>query len=127
MSSHLRVSSSRRGVPKARAGPGAAEASRPVGRTCFRIGLRERFAGSLLLLYDQPLTRTAQLRTSDITTADSGEIALTFARGAIVLPKPLASIALALRYQRAGDDEQDGWLLPGRKPGTHITAEHLRK
>jgi Domain of unknown function (DUF1731) len=20
-----------------------------------------------------------------------------------------------------------GWLLPGRKPGTHITAEHLRK
>jgi hypothetical protein len=34
------------------------------------IGLRERFAGSVLLLYAQPLTRIAQLRTSAITTAD---------------------------------------------------------
>jgi hypothetical protein len=91
------------------------------------IGLRERFAGSVLLLYAQPLTRIAQLRTSDITTADIGEIAITFARGAIVLPEPLALIALAVRYQRVADGEEDGWLLPGRKPGTHITAEHLRK
>jgi hypothetical protein len=57
------------------------------------IGLRERFAGSVLLLYAQPLTRIAQLGTGDITTADGGEVALTFARGAIVLPEPLASIA----------------------------------
>jgi hypothetical protein len=91
------------------------------------IGLRERFAGSLLLLYAQPLTRIVQLRTSGIMTADSGEIAITLARGAIVLPEPLASTALALRYQRISDGEVDGWLLPGRKPGTHITAEHLRK
>jgi hypothetical protein len=53
------------------------------------IGLRERFAGSVLLLYAQPLPRIAQLRTSDITTTDSGEIAITVARGAIVLPEPL--------------------------------------
>jgi hypothetical protein len=91
------------------------------------IGLRERFAGSVLLLYAQPLTRIAQLRISDIATAAGGEIAITFARGAIVLPEPLASIALALRYQRIADGEADGWLLPGRKPGMHITAEHLRK
>jgi hypothetical protein len=91
------------------------------------IGLRERFAGSVLLLYAQPLTRIAQLGTGDITTADGGEVALTFARGAIVLPEPLASIALALRYQGVADGEHDGWLLPGRKRGTHITAEHLRK
>jgi hypothetical protein len=39
----------------------------------------------------------------------------------------LASIALALRYQRVADGEEDGRLLAGRKPGTHITAEHLRK
>lgn len=81
----------------------------------------------MLLLYAQPLTRIAQLGTGDITTADGGEVALTFARGAIVLPEPLASIALALRYQRVADGEHDGWLLPGRKRGTHITAEHLRK
>ena len=91
------------------------------------IGLRERFAGSVLLLYAQPLTRIAQLRTGDITTFDGGEIAITVARGAIVMPEPLASIALALRYQRFADRKEDGWLLPGRKPGTHITAEHLRK
>jgi hypothetical protein len=30
-------------------------------------------------------------------------------------------------YQRVADGEHDGWLLPGRKRGTHITAEHLRK
>jgi hypothetical protein len=81
----------------------------------------------VLLLYAQPLTRIAQLRTRDITTADGDEIAITFARGAIVLPEPLASIALALRYQRVTDAEEEGWLLPGRKPGTHITAEHQRK
>ena len=91
------------------------------------IGLRERFAGSVLLLYARPLTRIAQLRTSDITTANGGEIAITVARGAIVLPEPLASIALALRDQRISSEDVDGWLLPGRKPGTHITAEHLRK
>jgi hypothetical protein len=91
------------------------------------LRLRERFAGSVLLLYAQPLTRIAQLRTSDITMTDRGEIAVTFARGANVLPDPLASIALALRYQRVAAGEEDGWLLPGRKPGTHITAEHLRK
>jgi hypothetical protein len=81
----------------------------------------------VLLLYAQPLTRIAQLRTSDITAADSGEIAITVARGAIVLPEPLASVALALRYQRISNGEVDGWLLPRRKPGTHITAAHLRR
>jgi hypothetical protein len=60
-------------------------------------------------------------------TADSGEIAITVPRGAILLPEPLASIALAPRYQRISNGDVDGWLLPGRKPGTHITAEHLRK
>lgn len=48
------------------------------------IGLRERFAGSVLLLYAQPLTRIAKRRTSDSMTADGGETAITVARGAIV-------------------------------------------
>jgi hypothetical protein len=82
-----------------------------------RIGLRERFAGRVLLLYAQPLTRIAQLRTSDITTANGGEITITVARGAIVLPEPLASIALALRYQRVADGEQGGWLHLARDVG----------
>lgn len=65
------------------------------------IGLRERFAGSVLLLYAQPLTRIAKRRTSDSMTADGGETAITVARGAIVLPEPLASIALVHQRQQA--------------------------
>jgi hypothetical protein len=44
-------------------------------------------------------------------------------------------LVVSRRERRAGGrqrrydfpHEQDGWLLPGRKPGTHIAAEHLRK
>jgi hypothetical protein len=32
-----------------------------------------------------------------------------------------------VNYQRVAAGEEGGWLLPGRKAGTHITAEHLRK
>jgi hypothetical protein len=46
-----------------------------------------------------------------------GEITITVARGAIVLPEPLASIALALRYQRVADGEQGGWLHLARDVG----------
>lgn len=103
---------------------GVAQREQAVEQTAPSLGLRERFAGSVLLLNAQPLTRIAQLCTSDITMADRGETAITFARGAnVLLSEPLASIALALGCQRVADGEQDGWLLPGRKPGTHITAE----
>jgi hypothetical protein len=45
-----------------------------------------------------------------------GKIAITVARGAIVLPKPLASIAVNLHYQRISNGDVGGWLLPGRNP-----------
>src|SRR5215212_128452 len=62
------------------------------------IDPRDRFAGSVLLLYAQPLTRIARIRISDIATTSDGAITLTIGRGRFTLPEPLASIALALRY-----------------------------
>ncbi len=91
-----------------------------------RADPRDRLAGCLLLLYAQPLTRTATLKTSDITTTAEGQIAITLARGAVTLPDPLSSLTISLRDQRRAATGGDGWLLAGRKQGTHITAERLR-
>jgi len=91
------------------------------------IDPRDRFAGLLLLLYAQPLTRTAALRTRDVATTADGQITITLARGAVALPAPLGSLAHALRYQRPTGADNDSWLLPGQKAGTHITAERLRE
>jgi len=88
---------------------------------------RDRLAGCLLLLYAQPLTRTAALRTSDVERDADGETTITLARGAIVLPEPLGSVTLALRDERLEVSGGEGWLMPGRKAGTHITAERLRE
>jgi hypothetical protein len=81
----------------------------------------------LLLLYAQPLTRTAALRTNDVAATSDGQITITLARGAVALPEPLGSLVHALRYQRPTGADNDSWLLPGQKAGTHITAERLRK
>jgi hypothetical protein len=62
-----------------------------------RIDARDRFAGPLLLLYAQALTRTAALRTNDIATSAAGQTTLTVARGAIPLPDPLAALARSLQ------------------------------
>lgn len=55
-----------------------------------------------------------------------GQATITLARGAVALPEPLASVALRLRYQRLQATGKEGWLLAGRKAGTHLTAERLR-
>jgi hypothetical protein len=90
------------------------------------IDPRDRFAGSVLLLYAQPLTRIARIRISDIATTSDGAITLTIGRGRFTLPEPLASIALALRYERILRSGEEGWLLPGRHPGTPVSADNLR-
>lgn len=90
------------------------------------IDPRDRFAGAALLLYAQPLTRIARIRISDIAMTSDGTIMLTIGRGRFILPEPLASIALALRYQRLRHAGEEGWLLPGRHPGTPVSADNLR-
>lgn len=90
------------------------------------IDPRDRFAGSVLLLYAQPLTRIARIRTSDVVTISDGETTLTIARGNFTLPDPLASLALGLRYQQLQRTGREGWLLPGRHAGTPVSADNLR-
>ncbi len=90
------------------------------------IDLRDRFAGSLLLLYGKPITRIAALRTTSISVDHDSQTTLQLGRGGIPLPEPLGAIALALRYQQRQRTETEGWLFPGRHAGTHIAADTLR-
>lgn len=91
------------------------------------IDLRDRFAGAILLLYAQPLTRIARIRTNDIATTGDGTITLTVGRGHFTLPDPLASIAFALRYEQLQRSGGKDWLLPGRHPETPVNVENLRR
>jgi hypothetical protein len=88
---------------------------------------RDRFAGSVLLLYGKPTTRIVALRTTDINTTPGGEITVRLGRGEIPLPEPLDGIAQALRDQQLQRTGTDGWLLPGRHAGQHITADRLQQ
>lgn len=83
---------------------------------------RDRLAGSLLLLYAQPLTRVVKLATNDVRD-EQGIVGVKLARGVIELPQPLSDLALEVR-ERAGDSQ---WLFPGRHPGRHLSPDHLRK
>jgi hypothetical protein len=84
------------------------------------IDARDRLAGSLLLLYAQPLTRAARLTTGEIYETER-TVGIKLARGVVALPEPLACITLELR-QSAGTGR---WLFPGRKAGTHISPDQL--
>ena len=91
------------------------------------LDLRDRFAGSVLLLYGKPTTRIVALRTTDIHTIPDGMITLRLGRGEIPLPEPLARIAQALRDRQLRRTGTDGWLIPGRHAGQHITADRLQQ
>jgi hypothetical protein len=81
----------------------------------------------VLLLYGKPTTRIVALRTTDITTTPGGEITLRLGRGEIPLPEPLAGIAQDLRDQQLARTGIDGWLIPGRHAGQHLTADRLQQ
>jgi integrase len=91
------------------------------------IDPRDRFAGSVLLLYGKPITKICALRTAAISVDAAGQTTLQLGRGGRTpLPEPLGSIALALRDRQLERTGAEGWLLPGRHAGTHIAAETLR-
>jgi hypothetical protein len=87
------------------------------------IDQRDRLAGALLLLYAQPLTRTAALRTSDIRTTASGTVTIALARGAVELPDPIADIASGLRSARLAPGSEDAWLCKGINAGAGPEVE----
>jgi hypothetical protein len=79
------------------------------------------------LLYGKPTTRIVALRTTDVRITPDGEVTLRLGRGEIPLPEPLAGIAQALRDQQLQRTGSDGWLIPGRHAGQHITADRLQQ
>jgi hypothetical protein len=86
---------------------------------------RDRFTGSVLLLYGKPITRIASLRTTDIHTTPAGQITLRLGHGEIPLPEPLAEIAQKLHDRELQRTGSDGWLIPGRHVGQHVSADTL--
>lgn len=87
--------------------------------------MRHRLAGCLVLLYGQPLTRTAALTTNHISPGD-GTVTIILGRGAVVLPEPLGELAASMREQRITQAGEGAWLFAGHKAGAHLTAEQLR-
>ena len=80
----------------------------------------------MLLLYGKPITQIAALRTTAINVDVDEQTTLRLGRGEIPLPERLDAIAVALRDRQPERTGADGWLLPGRYAGTHVSAETLR-
>lgn len=99
---------------------------------CEAHALPSRIAGILLLLYGQPLTKIAGLRTSAVTTHD-GETRILLGQDPIPVPEPFATMLnnhLAARpnLQAAGGSGASiPWLFPGMSPGHHLTAQHIMR
>lgn len=99
-----------------------------LGNRCVDPSIR--FAAAAVLLFAQPLTRVAALRRSDLTRTAAGW-QLRFGRRPVRAPALLDDLLAELvasgpkRSRVAASDSV--WLLPGRKHGTHSTAEDLRR
>lgn len=69
----------------------------------------DRFAGCLVLLYAQPLTRIAALRRSAIRVSPDGTATLSLGREPVELPPPLAGLASHLPLRRTGGLNRPGF------------------
>ena len=91
---------------------------------------RVRFAAAAVLLFAQPLTRIASLRRSDIAEA-AGGWQIRFGARPVHAPALLNELLEELTASVPGSSrtaaKASDWLLPGRKHGTHITSDELRR
>lgn len=84
-----------------------------------------RVAGTLLLLYAQPLVRVAALRTDAVTVDDStGKIGISFGTHPVPVPVPFAELlSQHLRNRpnlRTAAGKESHWLFPGTRAGQHL-------
>ncbi len=91
----------------------------------------DRVAGTLVVLYAQPVARIARLSRTDLTR-DGDQTLLRLGSDQLLLPEPLASLAHQLTGNRpvgmAGNlDHTPAWLFPGRRPGTPMHPTHLAR
>jgi hypothetical protein len=84
-----------------------------------------RVAGTLLLLYAQPLVRVAVLRADTVRINDTtGTMTISLGTHPVPVPQPFAELLNQhLRNRpnlRTGSDTQSPWLFPGTKAGQHL-------
>lgn len=89
----------------------------------------DRVAGSLLLLYGQPLSRIAAMTTRQVTRRDDTTL-LLLGRHEVPAPAPLADAVGQLAgdgrtHRGVGSPAATTWLFPGHLPGRPITPSRL--
>lgn len=89
-----------------------------------------RVAGALLLLYGQPISRTVQMKTSQLSH-HRGETYLAFNQHPVLLPPPMArliqqqSTTATPTAVLGGRGNPTTWIFPGQVPGRHLAVGGL--
>ena len=100
---------------------------------CLRdesLPLRVRVAGGLLLLYGHPVSRTVEMKTTQISHRD-GNTYLTFDQHPVLLPPAMARLITELGLTATpaavlgGRGKQTTWLFPGQVPGRNLAVNGL--
>ena len=93
--------------------------------------LAYRVAGTLLLLFAQPLTRIAALPTSAIAITDN-HVHIWLGKEPIPVPQPFADMLINHTGSRpnlraAGGVGASPWLFPSVHPGRHLAPQVIRE
>lgn len=93
------------------------------------VGLDDRVAGLLVLLYAQTAATIAHLTVGHVHT-DQGQVRLRLGAEPVVLPEPLDALILELIASRRGhavlgEYGTSTWLFPGGRPAQPISAARL--
>ena len=93
------------------------------------LPLRSRVAGSLVLLFAQPVARIVRLTIDDVLQ-DGDRTALRLGDPPTPVPEPLASLLLAYVADRpnmaTAANPDSRWLFPGRRAGQAMQPEGIR-
>ena len=96
-----------------------------------RLDLRDRVAGSLVLLLAQRLIHIVQLTTEHVSYSAEGELLVRFGSTPIPLPPPLARLVERLVSEQPGlattAAARDKWLFPGMRAGQPLTPGALAR
>jgi hypothetical protein len=87
------------------------------------IDADDRVAAALLVLYGQPLTRIARLRTNDVRLGADGAAVVVLDGTPMPIHEPFATLIgqLPLRRSNGVSDQLTGsWLFPGRSAGQPV-------